>query len=128
MSFFLLIYRKCWVDAIEGVKRKLEDGETVEADEANDPSNPFSKRGEKKSRKGKSKVVSTLTPVFHNISSKNCLYVLQGRRKGDEEGANAPSIFGKLHTFGGNQVTCNNCSGLKIFCIVNFKPLRHFCT
>ena len=73
MSFSLSIYRKCWVDAIEGVKRKLEDGETVEADEANDPSNPFSKRGEKKSRKGKSKVVSTLTPVFHNISSKNCL-------------------------------------------------------
>ena len=61
MSFSLSIYRKCWVDAIEGVKRKLEDGETVEADEANDPSNPFSKRGEKKSRKGKSKVVSTYT-------------------------------------------------------------------
>ena len=53
-----VFYRKSWVDAIESVKRKLEDGETVEADEANDPSNPFSKRGEKKSRRGKSKVVS----------------------------------------------------------------------
>ena len=58
LSKFFVNYRKSWVDAIEGVKRKLEDGETVEADEANDPSNPFSKRGEKKSRKGKSKVVS----------------------------------------------------------------------
>ena len=58
-SFFLSNYcRKSWVDGIEAVKRKLEDGDTVEADEANDPSNPFSKRGEKKSRKGKSKVVS----------------------------------------------------------------------
>ena len=58
-SFFLSSYcRKSWVDGIEAVKRKLEDGDTVEADEANDPSNPFSKRGEKKSRKGKSKVVS----------------------------------------------------------------------
>ena len=82
MSFSLSIYRKCWVDAIEGVKRKLEDGETVEADEANDPSNPFSKRGEKKSRKGKSKVVSTLTPVFHNISSKNCLMYFKGGVRG----------------------------------------------
>ena len=59
MLFFLSNYcRKSWVDGIEAVKRKLEDGDTVEADEANDPSNPFSKRGEKKSRKGKSKVVS----------------------------------------------------------------------
>ena len=59
MLFFLSNYcRKSWVDGIEAVKRKLEDGDTVEADEANDPSNPFSKRGEKKSRKGESKVVS----------------------------------------------------------------------
>merc|ERR1739844_49549 len=48
--------RKSWVDGIEAVKRKLEDGDTVEADEANDPSNPFSKRGEKKNKKGKNKV------------------------------------------------------------------------
>merc|ERR1712109_282272 len=31
-----------WVNAIENVKRKLEDGEAIETDEANDPSNPFS--------------------------------------------------------------------------------------
>lgn len=49
--------RLSWVNAIEAVKRKLEDNETIEADEANDPSNPFSKRGEKQ-KKGKSKVVS----------------------------------------------------------------------
>ena len=49
--------RRSWVNAIESVKRKLEDNDTVEADEANDPSNPFSKRGEKKNKKGKSKVV-----------------------------------------------------------------------
>jgi len=48
--------RRSWVNAIESVKRKLEDNDTVEADEANDPSNPFSKRGEKKNKKGKSKV------------------------------------------------------------------------
>merc|ERR1739844_819902 len=48
--------RKSWVDGIEAVKRKLEDGDTVEADEANDPSNPFSKRGETKNKKGKNKV------------------------------------------------------------------------
>lgn len=53
-----MFFRLSWVNAIENVKRKLEDGETVEADEANDPSNPFSKRGEKKSRRGRSKVVS----------------------------------------------------------------------
>jgi len=48
--------RQSWVNAIENVKRKLEDGEIVETDEANDPSNPFSKRGETKKRTGKSKV------------------------------------------------------------------------
>lgn len=54
----LYFSRRSWVNAIESVKRKLEDNDTVEADEANDPSNPFSKRGEKKNKKGKSKVVS----------------------------------------------------------------------
>ena len=49
-----------WVNAIENVKRKLEDGEAIETDEANDPSNPFSKRGETKKRTGKSKVVSRI--------------------------------------------------------------------
>ena len=48
------------MNAIENVKRKLEDGEAIETDEANDPSNPFSKRGETKKRTGKSKVVSKL--------------------------------------------------------------------
>lgn len=48
--------RQSWVNAIENVKRKLEDGEIVETDEANDPSNPFSKRGETKKKTGKSKV------------------------------------------------------------------------
>ena len=48
------------MNAIENVKRKLEDGEAIETDEANDPSNPFSKRGETKKRTGKSKVVSRI--------------------------------------------------------------------
>ena len=48
------------MNAIENVKRKLEDGEAIETDEANDPSNPFSKRGETKKRTGKSKVVSII--------------------------------------------------------------------
>ena len=56
--------RRSWVNAIESVKRKLEDNDTVEADEANDPSNPFSKRGEKKNKKGKSKVVSIFFFAF----------------------------------------------------------------
>ena len=55
--------RRSWVNAIESVKRKLEDNDTVEADEANDPSNPFSKRGEKKNKKGKSKVVSIFSSL-----------------------------------------------------------------
>ena len=63
--------RRSWVNAIESVKRKLEDNDTVEADEANDPSNPFSKRGEKKNKKGKSKVVSIiLTNFFKSKSQK----------------------------------------------------------
>ena len=53
------------MNAIENVKRKLEDGEAIETDEANDPSNPFSKRGETKKRTGKSKVVS----IFIQVSS-----------------------------------------------------------
>ena len=56
MIFNVSFSRRSWVNAIESVKRKLEDNDTVEADEANDPSNPFSKRGEKKNKKGKSKV------------------------------------------------------------------------
>ena len=60
----LYFSRRSWVNAIESVKRKLEDNDTVEADEANDPSNPFSKRGEKKNKKGKSKVVSIFSIAF----------------------------------------------------------------
>ena len=53
------------MNAIENVKRKLEDGEAIETDEANDPSNPFSKRGETKKRTGKSKVVSKIAHFSH---------------------------------------------------------------
>ena len=63
--------RRSWVNAIESVKRKLEDNDTVEADEANDPSNPFSKRGEKKNKKGKSKVVSIILTNFFSQNLKN---------------------------------------------------------
>ena len=63
--------RRSWVNAIESVKRKLEDNDTVEADEANDPSNPFSKRGEKKNKKGKSKVVSIILTNFFSQNIKN---------------------------------------------------------
>jgi hypothetical protein len=47
-----------WVSAIEDVKRKLEEDETMETEEADDPLNPFSKQGETQNRSGKRKVVS----------------------------------------------------------------------
>ena len=70
-NVFFSFSRRSWVNAIESVKRKLEDNDTVEADEANDPSNPFSKRGEKKNKKGKSKVVSIILTNFFSQILKN---------------------------------------------------------
>ena len=52
----MVLTRHEWVNAIENVKQKLEDGEAIETDEANDPSNPFSKRGKTRKCTGKSKV------------------------------------------------------------------------
>ena len=73
----LYFSRRSWVNAIESVKRKLEDNDTVEADEANDPSNPFSKRGEKKNKKGKSKVVSIFSIAFFLKIRKDFLLICQ---------------------------------------------------
>ena len=54
--------------------------------------------------------------------------IYMGRRKGDAEGANALSIFGKLHHWsqilGDMKKYCNKCSCFKICCTVNYKPLR----
>ena len=53
------MFRKLWVSAIEDVKRKLEEDETMETEDADDPLNPFSKQGETQNRSGKRKVVSS---------------------------------------------------------------------
>lgn len=47
---------------IEDVKTKLED-ETMDVEgpgDENDPNNPFNRRGEKRGKRGKCKVVSTI--------------------------------------------------------------------
>jgi len=51
--------RCLWISRIEEVKKKLEDDEKMETDETGtgeEPENPFSRRGERKKRHGKSKV------------------------------------------------------------------------
>ena len=58
----MLSFRRSWVQAIESVKQKLDD-ENMDTDEtANDERNMyvdmFGRRGEKRNKKGKSKVVS----------------------------------------------------------------------
>ena len=53
-------FRKKWVSMIEEVKAKLED-ETMDVEgpgDENDPNNPFNRRGEKRGKRGKCKVVS----------------------------------------------------------------------
>ncbi len=56
--FRSLSFRKAWVNAIEEVKKRLEDDEDgMETDEIDDPENPFRKQGETQT-KGKRKVVS----------------------------------------------------------------------
>ena len=63
MDFYLFIlsfHRKKWVAMIEEVKTKLED-ETMDVEgpgDENDPNNPFNRRGEKRGKRGKCKVVS----------------------------------------------------------------------
>jgi hypothetical protein len=59
-TFYFL--RKKWVAMIEDVKTKLED-ETMDVEgpgDENDPNNPFNRRGEKRGKRGKCKVVSTI--------------------------------------------------------------------
>ena len=58
---YFYIFRKKWVSVIEEVKAKLEDDETMDVEgpgDENDPNNPFSRRGEKRGKRGKCKVVS----------------------------------------------------------------------
>ena len=55
-------FRKKWVTMIEDVKTKLED-ENMDVEgpgDENDPNNPFNRRGEKRGKKGKCKVVSII--------------------------------------------------------------------
>ena len=52
--------RKKWVSMIEDVKTRLED-DTMDVEgpgDENDPNNPFNRRGEKRGKRGKCKVVS----------------------------------------------------------------------
>ncbi len=57
------VFRKQWINAIEEVKRKLEEDETMETGDGDDSLNPFSKQGETQSRAGKRKVVSVFVCV-----------------------------------------------------------------
>ena len=63
-------FRKKWVSMIEEVKAKLED-ETMDVEgpgDENDPNNPFNRRGEKRGKRGKCKVVS----IDHFQLPRNC--------------------------------------------------------
>ena len=62
--------RKQWISAIEDVKRKLEEDETMETGEGDDSLNPFSKQGETQSRAGKRKVVSDLVTAPRLIKTR----------------------------------------------------------
>ena len=60
--------RKKWVSMIEDVKTKLEDDETMEFEggpgDEHDPNNPFNRRGEKRGKRGKCKVVSSRSVIY----------------------------------------------------------------
>jgi hypothetical protein len=73
-AFSLSLFRRSWVNAIEQVKKKLEEEsmETEEEDEVPDAAfvDMFNKRGKKQHRSGKSKVVSATlltTPLCDSV-------------------------------------------------------------